>query len=83
MEDKSGQITQFLHRLKQVNRTVDDALTRPATFDQRQVALPELHFFGDQTFDEVAQVQGVSTRTVKGGWTMARAWLDDHLAPLK
>jgi hypothetical protein len=83
VEDKSGQITQSLHRLEQGNRAVDDALRRPATFDQTQAALPELHFFGDPPFDEIAQHQSVSKRTVKGDWTTARAWLDAQFAPLK
>jgi RNA polymerase sigma-70 factor, ECF subfamily len=62
---------------------VDEALTRLATFDERQAAILELHFFTDLTFDEIAQHLGISVRTVKRDWTMARAWLHGQLAPLK
>jgi RNA polymerase sigma-70 factor, ECF subfamily len=62
---------------------VDEALTRLAVFDERQAAILELHFFTDLTFDEIAVHLGISTRTVKRDWTMARAWLHSQLAPLK
>jgi RNA polymerase sigma-70 factor, ECF subfamily len=62
---------------------VDEALTRLASFDQRQAAILELHFFAGLTFEEIAPQLGVSTRTVKRDCTMARAWLHDQLAPLR
>jgi RNA polymerase sigma factor (TIGR02999 family) len=62
---------------------VDEALTRLATFDERQATILELHFFSGLTFDEIARQLGVSTRTVKRDWTMSRAWLREQLAPLK
>ena len=62
---------------------VDEALTRLARFDERQAAILELHFFTDLTFEEIALHLGVSSRTIKRDWTMARAWLHDQLAPLK
>ena len=62
---------------------VDEALTRLATFDERQATILELHFFTGQTFEEIALQLGVSTRTVKRDWTMARAWLHEQLAPLR
>jgi RNA polymerase sigma-70 factor (ECF subfamily) len=62
---------------------VDEALTRLATFDQRQATILELHFFGGQTFEDIALQLGVSIRTVKRDWTMARAWLHEQLAPLR
>jgi RNA polymerase sigma factor (TIGR02999 family) len=62
---------------------VDQALTRLATFDKRQAEILELHFFAGQTFEEIALELGLSTKTVKRDWTMARAWLHDELAPLR
>jgi RNA polymerase sigma factor (TIGR02999 family) len=59
---------------------VDEALTRLADFDQRQAGVLELHFFGGLTFDEIAVELGVSTRTVKSDWRMARAWLYQQLS---
>ena len=59
---------------------VDEALTRLANLDSRQARILELHFFGGLTFDEIATELGVSPRTVKGDWRMARAWLYQQLA---
>jgi RNA polymerase sigma factor (TIGR02999 family) len=60
--------------------TVDEALTRLAKLDSRQARILELHFFGGLTFDEIAVELGVSLRTVKNDWRMARAWLYQQLA---
>jgi RNA polymerase sigma-70 factor, ECF subfamily len=59
---------------------LDEALSRLAAFDQRQAAILELHFFGGLTFEEIALHLGVSDRTVKREWTMARAWMHEQLA---
>jgi len=61
---------------------VDGALTRLEGFDKRQAAIVEMHFFTGQTFEEIALELGVSSRTVKRDWTMARAWMRHELAPL-
>jgi RNA polymerase sigma-70 factor (ECF subfamily) len=60
---------------------IDEALTRLAEFDPRQEKVLEMHFFGGLTFEEIALQLGVSTRTVKRDWTMARAWLRQELSP--
>lgn len=60
---------------------VDEALTRLAEFDPRQAAILEMHFFAGLTFEEIALQLGISTRTVKRDWTMARAWLRQTLSP--
>ena len=62
---------------------VDEALTRLAEFDQRQANILELHFFAGLTFEEIALQLGLSTRTVKRDWTMARAWLRQELSPIR
>ena len=54
---------------------LDTALTRLASFDPRQAQLVELRFFGGLTVEEAARVAGVSPRTVKREWQVARAWL--------
>lgn len=54
---------------------LDIALTRLASFDPRQAQLVELRFFGGLTVEEAARVAGVSPRTVKREWQVARAWL--------
>jgi len=62
---------------------VDGALTRLSKFDKRQAAILEMHFFAGQNFEEIALELGVSSRTVKRDWTMARAWMRQELAPLQ
>jgi RNA polymerase sigma-70 factor (ECF subfamily) len=59
---------------------VDDALTRLAKFDPRQAEILELHFFGGLTLEEIALQLGLSARTVKRDWSMARAWLRQDLS---
>jgi RNA polymerase sigma factor (TIGR02999 family) len=55
--------------------SLDEALERLAQFDQRQSRVVELRFFGGLTADETAEVLGISSKTVKRDWTVARAWL--------
>jgi DNA-directed RNA polymerase specialized sigma24 family protein len=39
-----------------------------------------MRFFGGLTVEEVAEVLGVSKRTVEADWTMLRAWLRGELS---
>jgi len=55
------------------------ALDKLARLDQRQARIVEFRFFGGLTVPEVADFLGVSTRTVEGDWTHARAWLRREL----
>ena len=59
---------------------MDEALKRLAEFDPRQAKVLELHFFAGLTFEEIAEQLGVSSRTIKSDWNMARAWLHRELA---
>jgi RNA polymerase sigma factor (TIGR02999 family) len=54
---------------------VHEALERLTALDPRQGRIVELHFFGGLSFEEIASVLGVSERTVKRDWAMARIWL--------
>jgi RNA polymerase sigma factor (TIGR02999 family) len=54
---------------------LDRALEELAAIDPQQARVVELRFFGGLTVEEVADVLGVSTGTVKREWSMARAWL--------
>lgn len=60
--------------------SLNEALERLAELDERQARIVELRFFGGLTVPEVATVLGVSTRTVEGDWTHARAWLKRELS---
>jgi RNA polymerase sigma factor (TIGR02999 family) len=54
---------------------VDASLDRLAQFDVRQSRIVELRFFGGLTIEETAAVLGISPKTVKRDWSVARAWL--------
>ena len=56
------------------------ALERLGDEDERAAKIVELRYFGGLTVDEVAEVLGVSKRTVEGHWTHARAWLARELS---
>jgi len=56
-----------------------EALKQLAVLDPRQARIVELRFVGGMTVDEIAQVTGLSKRTVEGEWAMARAWLRHEL----
>ena len=60
---------------------LDEALTRLGTFDERLLQVVELRYFVGLGGEEVAEVLGVSTRTVKRDWRSARAWLLAELGP--
>jgi RNA polymerase sigma factor (TIGR02999 family) len=54
---------------------LDDALERLAKLSPRTARTVELKFFAGLTVEEIAQVLGVSERTVNSEWATARAWL--------
>jgi RNA polymerase sigma factor (TIGR02999 family) len=54
---------------------LDEALSRLATLDSRQVRIIELRFFGGLTIEETGEVMQISPATVKREWTSAKAWL--------
>lgn len=59
---------------------LNDALTKLAATDAQAAELVKLRVFAGMTVEEVAQVQGVSARTVKRNWAYARAWLGRQLS---
>jgi len=58
---------------------VDEALERLEGLDPRQARIVEMRFFGQLDVGEVAEVLGVSRRTVEADWTAAKAWLRREL----
>jgi RNA polymerase sigma factor (TIGR02999 family) len=58
---------------------LDAALDRLAALDPRQAKVVELRYFGGMTVEEAARVLGVSEKTVKRDWSVARAWLRREL----
>lgn len=58
---------------------VDEALTKLAALDQQQARVVEMRFFGGLNVDETAEVLGISERTVKRDWSVAKAWIRREL----
>lgn len=58
---------------------LDAALDRLADVSPRQAKVVEMRFFGGMKIEEIAEVVGVSKRTVDGDWRVARAWLQREM----
>jgi RNA polymerase sigma factor (TIGR02999 family) len=59
---------------------LDEALTRLAAIDPQQSRIVELRYFSGLSVEETAEVLGVSSRTVKRDWKVAKAWLRQQIA---
>jgi RNA polymerase sigma-70 factor (ECF subfamily) len=59
---------------------VDRALGRLAELNPRQARVVEMRFFSGLGEEEIAEALGVSSKTVKRDWAMARAWLFGELS---
>jgi RNA polymerase sigma factor (TIGR02999 family) len=59
--------------------SLNDALTALAALNVRQARVVELRYFGGLSFEEVAEVLGMAISTVKLDWSLAKAWLYQHL----
>ncbi len=55
--------------------TLNRAVEKLAGLDGRQAAVVTLRFFGGLEIEQIAEVLGVSKRTVDYDWLHARAWL--------
>jgi RNA polymerase sigma factor (TIGR02999 family) len=58
---------------------LNEALNKLARLDPRQGRIVELRFFGGLTEDEIAEVVGVSAKTVKREWRTAKLVLYSEL----
>ena len=63
---RDGELTRLLTAFR--NRV-------PAEVDGRQCQVVEMRFFAGMSEDEIAEVLGVSARTINREWRLARAWL--------
>jgi RNA polymerase sigma factor (TIGR02999 family) len=61
---------------------IHDALDELTQVDARQSRIVEMKYFGGMSVEEIAAVLGISDRTVKREWQMAKAWLYER-APKK
>ena len=54
---------------------LDEVLQQLSAVAPRQASVVEYRYFGGMSVVEVAELLGVSERTVKGDWAFARSWL--------
>jgi RNA polymerase sigma factor (TIGR02999 family) len=54
---------------------LEDALTRLQDIDENRAKIVEMRYFGGLSLEEVAEVMGISTSSVKRSWRASRAWL--------
>jgi RNA polymerase sigma factor (TIGR02999 family) len=59
---------------------LDEALQRLTKMDARQSRIVELRFFGGLSVEETAEFLGISPKTVKRDWSVAKAWLHAELS---
>ena len=59
---------------------LDEALEKLSQFDERKSRVVEMRFFGGLNDEEIAEVLGVTTRTVLRDWKKARLWLYRELS---
>ena len=60
---------------------VDEALDRLAAHDARKAEVVKLRYFVGFSFEEAAEVLGISVPTAKRDWAYARAWLHQEIGP--
>lgn len=59
---------------------VNEALDRLAAQDARKAEIVKLRYFVGFSFEEAAEVLGISVPTAKRDWAYARAWLHQEIA---
>jgi RNA polymerase sigma factor (TIGR02999 family) len=59
---------------------LDEALDELGALDERQARIVEVRFFGGLSIEATAEALGLSVKTVKSDWRMARAFLHSRLA---
>lgn len=59
---------------------LDEALKTLEQMDERKCKVVEMRFFGGLSDEEIAEVLGVTTRTVLRDWKKARLWLYRELS---
>jgi DNA-directed RNA polymerase specialized sigma24 family protein len=75
LDERTGEVDAYAHELLDL----DDALRTLERRNARYARVVECRFFGGMSVDDTAEALGVSARTVKSDWALARAWLYDAL----
>ncbi|MFK7848051.1 MAG: ECF-type sigma factor [Rhodothermales bacterium] len=58
---------------------LEEALKALATFDERGAQIVEYRFFGGLSQQEIVDIMGISERTVRRSWMMAKTWIQKEL----
>ena len=58
---------------------LNDALDSLTELDRRASQVVELKYFGGMNYEEISEVLGISTITVRRDWEFAKAWLHKEL----
>ena len=67
------------HERAQLLIDLDEALKKLSAFDERGAQIIEYRFFGGLSQPEIAKIMGVSERTVRRLWVMAKTWIQKEL----
>ena len=59
--------------------SLDEALQKLAEFDKRGAQIIEYRFFGGLSQVEIAKLLGVTERTVRRSWVMAKTWIQQEM----
>ena len=62
---------------------LDEALDKLAKKSPRQAEVVMLRFFGGLDYEKIAELQGVSEKTVRRDWVTAKLWLYDAMSQEK
>jgi RNA polymerase sigma factor (TIGR02999 family) len=77
--------TELTERIEQPDKSADDLLAVDAALgkleacDRELAQLVEWHFFGGISFVDIAKARGVTERTVRRHWDLARIFLTDAI----
>jgi RNA polymerase sigma factor (TIGR02999 family) len=75
LDERTGEVDAYAHELLDL----DGALRELERRNPRHARVVECRFFGGMSVEDTAEALGVSPRTVKSDWALARAWLYDAL----
>jgi len=77
LDERTGDVDAYAHELLDLDAALQELERRQA----RHARVVECRFFGGMSVEDTADALGVSPRTVKSDWALARAWLYDALQP--
>ena len=75
LDEQTGTVDAYAHQLLDLDVAIQELERRNA----RSARVVECRFFGGMSVEDTAEALGISPRTVKSDWALARAWLYDTL----